>query len=103
MVVDIWMNVGKRLILKSEDNGLDVIERINSLPQTRGTPIIYMTGANSPELNLRVQQSGAFALFRKPINFNELAKTIELAIQSRAIVVGSPGERSYPSISGGNL
>ncbi len=38
----------------------------------RGIPVIYMTEANSPQLDLRAQKLGALGLLHKPINFSEL-------------------------------
>jgi CheY-like chemotaxis protein len=79
MVVDIWMDAGNRLILSSTGNGFGVLERVMELPETKGIPIICMTGSNSAELDLRVRQLGARALLRKPINFAGLLLEIDAA------------------------
>ncbi len=52
MVIDIWMDEGSRLILSGSGNGFGVIERINKLPETQGIPVIYITGQNSPQLDV---------------------------------------------------
>jgi len=85
MVLDIWMDGQSRMILGQSSNGFGVIERINKLPETSGIPVIYVTGANSTQLDLRAKQLGAFGLIHKPINFSELLKMIERAVQSRPV------------------
>src|ERR1700733_10688951 len=43
MLVDIWMCSENRMILSGTGNGFGVLERINKLEETAGTPIIYIT------------------------------------------------------------
>ena len=89
MVIDIWMDEGSRLILSGSGNGFGVIERINQLPETKGIPVIYITGQNSPQLDVRAKQLGAFGLIHKPVNFASLLKMVELASQTRALCDGA--------------
>jgi len=85
MIIDIWMDEGSRLILSGAGNGFGVIERINRLPETQGIPVIYITGQNSPQLDVQAKQLGAFGLIHKPVNFASLLKMVELASQTRAL------------------
>lgn len=81
MVVDIWMQDDRRLILSPTGNGLGVLERISAFPETNGIPIIHITGGNSPQLDLRAQTLGAFGLIHKPIDFDKLIKMIDAAVK----------------------
>jgi CheY-like chemotaxis protein len=81
MVVDIWMDAGNRMILSPTGNGFSVLERIDQLPETKGIPIITITGGDSRQLDLRAKHLGAFGLIHKPVNFAELAKMIQAAIK----------------------
>jgi CheY-like chemotaxis protein len=81
MVVDIWMDKGNQLILDPSGNGFSVLERLAKMPEIKGIPLIYITGANSTQLDLRARQMGAYGLIHKPVNFNELLKMIEKAVK----------------------
>jgi|ERR1700722_6204176 len=73
MVLDIRMPAG---------DGFSVMERMSKLPELRGIPIIYITGERSSELDLKVEQLGAFGLIHKPISLSALLKLIEAATGS---------------------
>lgn len=81
MVLDIRMPAG---------NGFSVMERMEKIPELKGVPVIYMTGAQSAELELQAQHLGASALIHKPISFPKLLELIDAAADSRR-------ERSVPS------
>jgi CheY-like chemotaxis protein len=81
MIVDIWMDTDRRLVLSKAGNGLGVLERITEFPQTKGIPVIHITGGDSPQLDLRAKVLGAYGLIRKPIDFNALIKMIEAAVK----------------------
>jgi two-component system response regulator GlrR len=81
ILTDIWMDADRHVILDASSNGLCLPERLSKLPETSGIPIIYITGNNSPELDLRAKQLGAYGLIHKPINFSALLKMIESAVK----------------------
>jgi two-component system, sensor histidine kinase and response regulator len=95
MLVDIWMDAENRMIVNMAGNGFGVLERIKKLPEISGIPVVYITGADSRQLDLRAQQLGAYGLIHKPIIFGELLKTIEAAVKdnprSGAAVVAGEG------------
>ena len=82
MVVDIWMDGNRRLVLDESGNGLGLPERLKKLAETRDIPVIYITGNDSLQLDLRAKQVGAFGLIHKPVNFSALLEMIEAAIKS---------------------
>jgi CheY-like chemotaxis protein len=79
MVLDIRMDVERHNFLSSAGDGFGIIERIKNIPELGETPIIFMTGDNSPQLELRAQELGAFGLIHKPLNLAEFLKMIESA------------------------
>src|ERR1700683_2011594 len=78
IVADIWMDNEHRLVLSPLGNGLGILERLKKIPAARGIPVIYITGDNSSQLDLRAEQMGAYGLIHKPVNIPGLAKLIEL-------------------------
>jgi CheY-like chemotaxis protein len=81
ILADIWMDADRRLILSPTGNGFGVLERIRKFPETSGIPVIYMTGKNAAELELRAKQLGAYALIHKPFNFGALLAMIDSAVK----------------------
>ena len=56
-------------------------------------PTIVITGRSDPALKQRALQSGAFALFDKPVAEDALLKAVDLAIASNAGPAGPPEAR----------
>jgi CheY-like chemotaxis protein len=99
MLIDIWMDGDHRVILNAAGNGLSVLERINAFPETRGIPVIYMSGKDLPQFDLRAREMGAFGFIRKPINFSALLKLIESATsQSRPSCDAPPDARNNSEV-----
>ena len=63
-------------------DGLSVLARMRA--EGYGLPAIVITGRSDPALKQRVLQSGAFALFDKPVPEDALLNAIDSAIASRA-------------------
>jgi CheY-like chemotaxis protein len=81
IVADIWMDADRRLILDASGNGLCLPERLSKLPEIGRIPIIYITGNDSSQLELRAKQLGAYGLIHKPVNFSALLKMIDSAVK----------------------
>lgn len=47
------------------------------MPETNGTPIIFVTASKSPELEQKVVELGAVGLFEKPFDTEKLLSFIE--------------------------
>lgn len=61
-------------------NGLDLAERFRNIPETRRSPIIFVTASKAPNLRKRAMDLGAAGLFEKPYDSAEL-----LAVASHAL------------------
>jgi len=96
ILADIWMDADRRLILSPTGNGFGVVERISKFPETRGIPVIYMTGENASQLELRAKQLGAYGLIHKPFSFPALLKMIDSAIKARASSAPPPVAEGNP-------
>jgi CheY-like chemotaxis protein len=83
MVLDIRMDAERHNILSPAGDGLGVLERMEKLPELRGIPVIFITGDQSSQLDMRAKQLGAFGLLHKPIELSELVRIIESAAESR--------------------
>jgi CheY-like chemotaxis protein len=92
MVLDIRMDVEHRNILSSTGDGFGILERIGKIPGLNSIPIIYMTGDNSSQLELRAQEQGAFGLIHKPLNLPSLVKMIQAAAKSACTCSCIPGD-----------
>jgi CheY-like chemotaxis protein len=68
LILDIRMPAG---------NGFSVLERMDKIPELRHTPVIYMTGDQSAELELRAEQMGARGFVRKPISLPKMLELID--------------------------
>ena len=80
LVLDIRMPAG---------DGFSVLERMAKIPELRDLPVIYITGDQSVELDLRAEQMGACGLIHKPIVLSALIKMIDSAAhrQSRLAAI----------------
>ena len=53
-------------------DGLQLAQKLRSLPETRHTPIIFVTANKNPDLRAKVMDLGAAGLFEKPYDAEEL-------------------------------
>jgi len=53
-------------------DGLQLAEKLKSLPETRQTPFLFVTANKDPDLRARAMDLGAAGLFEKPYNADEL-------------------------------
>lgn len=58
-------------------NGFQLAETFHQMPETKGTPIIFITASKSPELLQKVMDLGAVGLFEKPFDTEKLLRSIE--------------------------
>jgi DNA-binding response OmpR family regulator len=58
-------------------NGFQLAEAFHHMPETKGTPIIFITASKSPELLQKVMDLGAVGLFEKPFDTEQLLHSIE--------------------------
>ena len=58
-------------------NGFQLAETFLRMPETNGTPIIFITASKNPELLQKVMELGAIGLFEKPFDIEKLLSSIE--------------------------
>jgi DNA-binding response OmpR family regulator len=58
-------------------NGFELAETFHKMPETTGTPIIFITASKNPELLEKVTDLGAVGLFEKPFDTEKLLYSIE--------------------------
>ena len=58
-------------------NGFQLAETFLRMPETNGTPIIFITASKNPELLQKVMGLGAVGLFEKPFDTENLLNTID--------------------------
>ena len=58
-------------------NGFQLAETLLRMPETNGTPVIFITASKSPELMQKVTELGAIGLFEKPFDTEKLLGSIE--------------------------
>ena len=58
-------------------DGFQLAETFQNMPETNGTPIIFITASKSPELLQKVTNLGAVGLFEKPFDTEKLLYSIE--------------------------
>jgi DNA-binding response OmpR family regulator len=81
LLLDIQMPAG---------DGFSVLERMQKLPELCDLPVIYITGNQNAELDLRAEHMGAKGLIHKPISFPVLLRLLD-AVLSKS---GIPAERT---------
>jgi DNA-binding response OmpR family regulator len=74
MILDIRMPAG---------DGFSVMERMRKISEISDVPVIYVTGDQSSELDLKAERLGACALIRKPISFTILLRMIDTVLEAR--------------------
>ena len=57
--------------------GFQLAETFHNIPETQGTPIIFITASKSPQLLQKVMDLGAVGLFEKPFDTDKLLYSIE--------------------------
>jgi two-component system response regulator AtoC len=67
-------------IMLGEENGIDVLKQL--LQCRRNTPVIMITGYASIETAVQSIKLGAFDYVKKPLDFEQLIKVVENAIQT---------------------
>jgi two-component system, OmpR family, KDP operon response regulator KdpE len=58
-------------------DGFRVMEWLKRLEGGEATPIVVVTSGDPAKFEARAKQAGAAAFFRKPVNFDQLAETIQ--------------------------
>jgi DNA-binding response OmpR family regulator len=58
-------------------NGFQLAETFLRMPETKGTPIIFITASKNPELLQKVMELGAIGLFEKPFDTEKLLSSID--------------------------
>jgi DNA-binding response OmpR family regulator len=58
-------------------NGFQLAETFNKMPETKGTPVIFITASKSPGLVQKIWELGAVGLFEKPFDIEKLLFSIE--------------------------
>ena len=58
-------------------NGFQLAETFLRMPETNGTPVIFITASKSPELMQKVEELGAIGLFEKPFDTEKLIGAID--------------------------
>lgn len=61
-------------------DGLQLGQKLRSLPETRRTPIVFVTGSRAPNLREQTMDLGAAGLFEKPYDPDELLAVIGHAL-----------------------
>lgn len=57
-------------------SGEELIDCLAAHPATQGTPIIVLTGNQSARLNASLRHNGVVGVFHKPLNVQELLRTV---------------------------
>ena len=66
-------------VMLGEENGMDILKQL--LQIRKNTPVIMITGYASIETAVQSIKLGAFDYVKKPLNFGQLVKVVENAIQ----------------------
>ena len=77
-------------------NGFQLAETFYQMPETKGTPIIFITASKSPDLVRKVMDLGAIGLFEKPFDTEKLLYSIE-----RELNCQDTSNARKPAASGG--
>jgi DNA-binding response OmpR family regulator len=74
-----------------DGNGLNLAKQFKLQPETRDTPIIFVTGSKDPKLRERAMTMGIAGLVDKPYDPEELLETVRLSL-------GEIGKSRFPAI-----
>jgi DNA-binding response OmpR family regulator len=58
-------------------DGFQLAETFLRMPETNGTPVIFITASKNPELMQKVMELGAIGLFEKPFDTEKLLGSID--------------------------
>jgi DNA-binding response OmpR family regulator len=58
-------------------NGFQLAETFLRMPETNGTPVIFITASKNPGLMQKVMELGAIGLFEKPFDTEKLLNAID--------------------------
>src|ERR1041385_1094630 len=61
-------------------NGFQLAETFNHMPETKGTPIIFVTASKNPDLVRKVWDLGAVGVLEKPLDMQRLLSTMEVEL-----------------------
>jgi DNA-binding response OmpR family regulator len=67
-------------------NGFQLAETLLRMPETNGTPFVFITASKKPELQEKVIASGAAGLFEKPFDTEKLLDFIDANFKRSAQV-----------------
>jgi DNA-binding response OmpR family regulator len=67
-------------------NGFQLAETFLRMPETNGTPFVFITASKKPELQEKVIASGAVGLFEKPFDTEKLLDFIDVNFKRSAEV-----------------
>jgi DNA-binding response OmpR family regulator len=77
-------------------NGFQLAETLHRIPDTNGTPIIFMTASKNPELLQKVMTLGAIGLFEKPFEMDKLLSCIDSKFNRMADVSNAQQRSTAP-------
>lgn len=69
-------------------NGLELLERIRNTDQTRGIPVVVLTGMSDCDLKRQAILLGAADLLRKPVDRDDLVARLENVLRQKSYVDG---------------
>jgi DNA-binding response OmpR family regulator len=78
-----------------DGNGLQLAEKFQRQPETRRTPIIFVTASKDPNLRRRAMEMRVAGLFEKPYNPEELLASVRYALGE--VVPLTPRQASTPA------
>lgn len=65
-------------------DGMGVLRRLKSSPDTAGIPVVMVTASGDEELARSAVAAGAFAYVVKPWDHNQIEETVAAALQSNS-------------------
>jgi two-component system, OmpR family, phosphate regulon response regulator PhoB len=60
----------------SDETGIQVLSRLKERPETARTPVLMLTGSDTPAIRRQIISLGASGLLGKPVDFMELINQI---------------------------
>lgn len=67
-------------------NGLELLERIRNTDQTRGVPVVVLTGMSDRDLKRQALLLGATDLLKKPVDPDDLVARLENVLRQKSYV-----------------
>jgi|GEM_PF-1299977 len=78
-------------------SGLEILKVLQTLPETRTTPVIALTAAARPSDIERGLEAGFFRYVTKPLDVNEFLAAIESALENRPATARKPAISRNPA------